>query len=81
LSDNELGGVDDGKALGIVTALEIKRRKIGYSAHRAMVEPSDCQILPYCRNCASTRVLHGIGSFPSTLLLDQSASRGPKATM
>jgi hypothetical protein len=39
LSDNELGGVDDGKALGIVTALEIKRRKIGYSAHRAMVEP------------------------------------------
>jgi hypothetical protein len=26
LSDNELGGVDDGKALGIVTALEIKRR-------------------------------------------------------
>ena len=39
MSDNELGGVDDGKALGIVTALEIKRRKIGYSAHRAMVEP------------------------------------------
>ena len=24
-SDNELGGVDDGKALGIITALEIKR--------------------------------------------------------
>ena len=39
LSDNELGGVDDGKALGIVTALEKRRRKIGYSAHRAMVEP------------------------------------------
>ena len=28
-SDNELGGVDDGKALGIVTALEIKRLVLG----------------------------------------------------
>ena len=28
-SDNELGGVDDGKALGIVTALEIKRLVFG----------------------------------------------------
>ena len=28
-SDNELGGIDDGKALGIVTALEIKRLVFG----------------------------------------------------
>jgi hypothetical protein len=28
-SDNELGGVDDGKVLGIVTALEIKRLVLG----------------------------------------------------
>jgi hypothetical protein len=28
-SDNELGGVDDGKALGIVTALKIKRLVLG----------------------------------------------------
>ena len=28
-SDNELGGIDDGKAIGIVTALEIKRLVFG----------------------------------------------------
>ena len=28
-SENELGGIDDGKAIGIVTALEIKRLVFG----------------------------------------------------